>query len=230
MTTRSPGEPPPTADEEATGANRRQRRFDPHRRDRIAAAALQVIARDGLEGLTHRAVAVIADVPLGSMTYHFADKEDLLLAAVDLAARGSVDELTAVFRGCAPHEDVAGAIVQFLAILLTQHREKLTVDYELFLAARSRPELRDRQPFIPDAYDMVRPYTDEITARVLTDLVEGVLARAIVFGQQIDMADLHRRTAWVCGGNHIAPLRPSADPGGRQTGLDSAAHHSSASS
>lgn len=58
------------------------RRYDPDRRQRIIDAAIRVVAGRGIAGLSHRAVAAEADVPLGSTTYHFASLDDLLIAAL----------------------------------------------------------------------------------------------------------------------------------------------------
>lgn len=58
------------------------------RRAAIVAAAGRVLIRDGVAALTHRAVAVEAGVPLGSTTYYFADRPELVRAAVtELLAR-----------------------------------------------------------------------------------------------------------------------------------------------
>jgi DNA-binding transcriptional regulator YbjK len=58
------------------------------RRAAIVAAAGRVLIRDGVSALTHRAVAGEAGVPLGSTTYYFADRPELVRAAVsDLLAR-----------------------------------------------------------------------------------------------------------------------------------------------
>src|SRR5436190_20241567 len=71
---------------------RERRRRDPRRRIKeIAAATERVIAARGIEGLTHRAVAAEAGVPLGATTYHFAAKDDLIAAAL----RRSVDRFGA---------------------------------------------------------------------------------------------------------------------------------------
>jgi AcrR family transcriptional regulator len=42
---------------------------------------LDVIAEHGVTATTHRAIARAADVPLGSLTYHFASLTELLAAA-----------------------------------------------------------------------------------------------------------------------------------------------------
>ena len=50
-------------------------------RHRILAAASVVIVESGVGGLTHRAVAERADVPLARVSYHFPTVEDLMVAA-----------------------------------------------------------------------------------------------------------------------------------------------------
>ena len=52
---------------------------DPRRRERILAAALDLIAEEGVAGVSHRKIAARAGVPLGSMTYHFTGIDELLL-------------------------------------------------------------------------------------------------------------------------------------------------------
>ena len=78
--------PSPSAD---APRPRRTRRNDPNRRDRIIDACLRVIAEVGVAGASHRKIAEAADVPLGSMTYHFTGMDELLrdIAAHNLQKR-----------------------------------------------------------------------------------------------------------------------------------------------
>lgn len=50
-------------------------------RARINQATLQIIKRDGMRSVRHRAVAKEAEVPLGATTYHFHNIEDLIVSA-----------------------------------------------------------------------------------------------------------------------------------------------------
>lgn len=61
-------------------SSKKSRRTDPERRARIIDATLDMIAQHGVASITHRkiAAAAAADVPLGSMTYHFAGMQELL--------------------------------------------------------------------------------------------------------------------------------------------------------
>ena len=56
------------------------------RRRLFAAAALAVISRDGLEGLTMRQVAKEAGFTTGALTHYFQSKDELLIAASEAGA------------------------------------------------------------------------------------------------------------------------------------------------
>jgi DNA-binding transcriptional regulator YbjK len=181
-----------------TETNRRPRRYDPERRNRIADAALRIVTRHGVEALTHRAVAAAADVPVGSTTYHFADKDELLLAAIEVAEARSADVLPRMFLECGPEEDLAAAIAKFLELLTVRDREQLYLDYEIFLAARRRPALRrTAERWIEDCYEMLLPYAGGEAARVVTDVVEGLLAQAVVFGRELTAEETLPRFRWI---------------------------------
>lgn len=57
------------------------------RREIFAAAALRVIMREGLAGLTVRAVAAEAGYTTGALTHYFRSKDQLLIEASELSAR-----------------------------------------------------------------------------------------------------------------------------------------------
>lgn len=55
------------------------------RRSVIVQAAADLLTDGGPPAVTHRAVATRAGVPLGSTTYYFADRDELLAAAIEQA-------------------------------------------------------------------------------------------------------------------------------------------------
>jgi DNA-binding transcriptional regulator YbjK len=55
------------------------------RRGSIVEAAADLLTDGGPPAVTHRAVAARAGVPLGSTTYYFADRDELLAAAIERA-------------------------------------------------------------------------------------------------------------------------------------------------
>lgn len=55
---------------------------DAGRRDRIVAAAMEVLLEEGVSAITARAVAARAQVPVGSVSYYFPSVRAMLLEAV----------------------------------------------------------------------------------------------------------------------------------------------------
>ncbi|MGI5166592.1 TetR/AcrR family transcriptional regulator [Spirillospora sp. CA-253888] len=54
-------------------------RQNPERRAALIDAAIEVLARDGMRGLTFRAVDAEAGVPIGTASNYFANRDDLLM-------------------------------------------------------------------------------------------------------------------------------------------------------
>jgi TetR/AcrR family transcriptional regulator, regulator of biofilm formation and stress response len=115
------------------------------RREQILEAALRVIGRAGVQAVTHRAVAEEADVPLGSTTYYFESRDDLIRQALEYVAASEVerygkrgDQLQTVES---PGELADRLIDEMVAA--AQDRIAYIAEYELWLEAGRRPELRD---------------------------------------------------------------------------------------
>lgn len=58
-----------------------RRANDPQRREKIIQATLEAVKLYGIHAVTHRKIATLARVPLGSMTYYFSGIDELLLEA-----------------------------------------------------------------------------------------------------------------------------------------------------
>ena len=116
------------------------------RRALIADAAISTLARDGMRGLTHRAVDRTAGLPEGSASYYFRTRQALLRATVDrLAELDSADMLPSTGRHELPGQDLdafAAVAAGIVETWLTAGRERQLARYELALEATRRPELR----------------------------------------------------------------------------------------
>jgi DNA-binding transcriptional regulator YbjK len=127
------------------------------RRALIADAAISTLARDGMRGLTHRAVDRTAGLPEGSASYYFRTRQALLQATVerlaeltrtDMLAGAAVMDSAAVVDSAVPAPpgqelSAFGALAAALVeSWLTAGRERQLARYELSLEATRRPELR----------------------------------------------------------------------------------------
>ena len=116
------------------------------RRAEIADAAISTLARDGMRGLTHRAVDRAAGLPEGSASYYFRTRQALLQATVErLAELDATDVLASPGIPALPDQDLdafAAAAAAIVESWLTAGRERQLARYELALEATRRPELR----------------------------------------------------------------------------------------
>ncbi|MDA2803332.1 TetR/AcrR family transcriptional regulator [Nocardiopsis suaedae] len=113
----------------------------------IGRAAVALIAREGLRGLTHRAVDREAGLPPGSTSYYARTRARLLQAAVERMAAEEDEALTAMGPGpgTAPPPDpasVAHLFAGFAHFTITEAAERTLARFELALEATRRPELR----------------------------------------------------------------------------------------
>src|SRR5258708_39566126 len=98
------------------GAQRRETTSAEGRRREILVATLRVIASNGTDAVTHRRVAAEADVPLGSLTYYFESREDLIRESF----RFYIDEANAFILGVEqeiPPTTAAGLVDAILQLM-----------------------------------------------------------------------------------------------------------------
>ncbi|HET6473665.1 MAG TPA: TetR family transcriptional regulator [Pseudomonadales bacterium] len=114
------------------------------RRATILDATLRLIATDGVDAVTHRRVAAAAGVPLGSTTYYFESREQLLRESF----RRYLEQTRALQNRVArtiPKTTVAG-LVDYL-VEMTQREfedeQMLLAEYELTLFAARDAEIAD---------------------------------------------------------------------------------------
>lgn len=176
---------------ERRAAAGRRGRNDPGRRDRLVDATVAVIAARGVAGLTHRAVADAAGVPLGSTTYHLGSRDELLGAALRAAANDYNRRLRDRFAALPPDADLAEALVELMLDWLGPQRDRTVVEYELYLAAVRRPALRAAATaWVEQITAMLAEHVDPVTARAVTATVDGLLIEWLVAERAPDRDDL----------------------------------------
>jgi DNA-binding transcriptional regulator YbjK len=157
------------------------RRYDPDRRQRIIDAAIRVVGKNGLAGLSHRTVAAEADVPLGSTTYHFKTLDELMVAALRQANEG-FDKVIASRGGLTDERtDLAAELAGLLGEWLAGDRTGIELECELYLAALRRPALRTvAAEWAQDLADLLARRTDPVTARALVALMDGMCLQVLL--------------------------------------------------
>jgi DNA-binding transcriptional regulator YbjK len=161
------------------------------RREEILRAALRLIGSRGMHHVTHRDVAAEAGVPLGSTTYYFATKEDLLTEALRLFVAEEGARLRAAARRFEGVEAEPGVVVD---AIVAEIRDTLTrpveqvAQFELYLEATRTPALAEEAKACFAAYDEIAVAAlraagakdPEALAPLFIGLIEGLMFRQLV--------------------------------------------------
>jgi AcrR family transcriptional regulator len=155
-------------------------------RDALLAATVHVVAREGLRGLTYRAVADEAGVANTLVAHHFGTRDALLQAALEWAAEQSI--------GISLLEPATGRLEDFsagLAAFVEEDADMQAFQYELALEARRRPELLPAVQRMYGGYieatrrELMRMGLDEPSdelARAVFALLDGIVLQQTLFG------------------------------------------------
>ncbi|SNR67025.1 transcriptional regulator, TetR family [Haloechinothrix alba] len=163
------------------------------RRKEIIDATLRVIEREGVAGVTHRTVAREAGIPTASTTYHYATLDDLLIATLMACARDMATEVYWMIDRARSREGLrrsadsslggpsaAEEVSQLLAEALGPRRGRTMAEYELYLLAARKPELRPAARRWLDVLTSMVRHDDEVAFRVFLAGIDGLLIQGLI--------------------------------------------------
>jgi TetR/AcrR family transcriptional regulator, regulator of biofilm formation and stress response len=169
---------------------RAARRYDPDRKSRIIDVTIDVIAEVGVAGTTHRRIAAAADVPLGSLTYHFAGLDDLLEQAFARHAERMSPLYEAHFRGVQTRAQLVDAVTDLIHRDAGANHRDWAVAYELYLAALKNPALRTvTESWMRRSRAVLERFVDPVTARGVDALIEGLVMHMTLSTATFSRAD-----------------------------------------
>lgn len=116
--------------------------FNAQRRDQLADAAIEVLAREGSRGLTHRAVDAQADQPAGTTSRYFRTREALRTAIVERVRALHFADLRRAPRGPVEPGELAEHLTSMVYAAITTNRVRHLAIIDLFMEAARHPELR----------------------------------------------------------------------------------------
>ena len=167
------------------------RRYDPHRRARIIQSALDAIAEHGVAGTTHRRVATAADVPLGSMTYHFASLDELLMEAFTLLADTVSARFTERLSAAETPDEACEAVVDLVMGEGWATPRNMLLSYELYAyAARNLALRRVMLDWMGKSRAALERHFPTDTARALDAMIEGLVIHRSVDPQPMERSHI----------------------------------------
>ena len=121
-------------------------RIDVHaiRREQILAAAERLLALNGWAGTTFADICKEAGISNGVLTYHFKDKDEILLAVLEKVSRTSNDRFFSLLQEQTSWFDKLDLIVRSNLASTEQERELSALNLHLLSLAAQRPEIAQR--------------------------------------------------------------------------------------
>jgi DNA-binding transcriptional regulator YbjK len=117
-----------------------------NRRQELLDAAIVVLGRSGIHGLTHRAVDAAAGLPAGSASNQFRRRDALLEAVLDRIVereQAHWDELATTTAPTTPAK-LAETLVELAREMAGRHRDLTLARYAILLEAANHPPLRQK--------------------------------------------------------------------------------------
>ncbi len=154
-------------------------------REALLDATLRVVARDGFDGLTYRAVGAESGTTHGLVSYHFGNRETLIHEAAVRASRRAIESVA-----LAADEDRPEAFLPDLAEAVERDLETHMFQYEITLQSRRRPELGHEMHRLYDEYCALTQRALErmgieatpALGRVIFAAVDGIVLQHVVTG------------------------------------------------
>ncbi|MFD7549723.1 TetR/AcrR family transcriptional regulator [Streptomyces sp. NPDC059578] len=151
------------------------------RKKELIDATVRVVARDGVAGVSHRVVARQAGQPATAAAYYFKNIDDLLTAALTDCMAQDAARMRTLAAGTDGGPAGLRALAELMAAVVV-HPDHLLAEFELYLLAARRPELREAtDDWLAAIDEFGRRYTDDpVRLRILAGVLDGLLMQALL--------------------------------------------------
>ncbi|WP_313666363.1 TetR/AcrR family transcriptional regulator [Atlantibacter hermannii] len=170
------------------------------RRDIILDATLEAVAEYGMNGVTHRKIAALAGVPLGSMTYYFTGIDALLEEAFCRFA----DRMSESFIhhiGQARNPSMAcDALTDLICGAYITTPRNMALMYQLYaFSSRKRGLKLVMQAWMRRSQALLGRWFDPVTARALDAFVEGMTLHYVTDSTPLKREELRMLLGKIAG-------------------------------
>lgn len=170
------------------------RRTEPGRRERLVDVTVGVIADQGLAGATYRTIADLAGVPLGSMTYHFPSRDDLVFAAFERFANTAFSALDDAVADTVSDADPRERLVRMIvADSHDRQRDRVLLAELYVLAFRDERYAELMRQWMRSAKDAIERQVAGANGHVVDAVQEGLTLQRYFLPAEFSV-DAVRRT------------------------------------
>ncbi|WP_432570165.1 TetR/AcrR family transcriptional regulator [Kineococcus sp. SYSU DK005] len=196
---------------------------DPQRRARILHATLAVIGEEGVHATSHRRVAARAEVPLGSMTYYFADLETLIVTAFETLRAGLQPLYATPLHEARTQNEAIEALVAATCGASSPSRHAIRLYTEMYHYAGRSPRVAELvRSLQEESLEVLRHRFSDSAARAVDALIWGWWTYRSFHDTPLDEGMVHR-AFWalvtdLADDTGVGSARPTAAQHGARPG------------
>ena len=179
-----------------------RRANDPQRREKIIQATLEAVKLYGIHAVTHRKIATLAGVPLGSMTYYFSGIDELLLEAFSSFTEIMSRQYQAFFSDVSDAPGACQAITDMIYSSQVATPDNMELMYQL--PDNMNHFILDgafRQPclWVNRSQQTLEQWFEPGTARALDAFIEGMTLHFVTDRKPLSREEILRMVERVAG-------------------------------
>lgn len=160
------------------------------RKHNVIQAAHQLVGSAGIEGITFRAISKVTGIALGSLSYHYRDRNEIILNVAEFSRARFMERYHAALAGVTDGPSLARALASLVELHTITFRDQLVVDYEIFLQCLADPVLRSVSVnWTQETFGILEDYVDPPTSRALTYQMEGMYLYGAKMGQSFPASE-----------------------------------------
>ena len=177
-----------------------RRANDPQRREKIIQATLEAVKLYGIHAVTHRKIATLAGVPLGSMTYYFSGIDELLLEAFSSFTEIMSRQYQAFFSDVSDAPGACQAITDMIYSSQVATPDNMELMYQLYALASRKPLLKTvMQNWMQRSQQTLEQWFEPGTARSLYAFIEGMTLLFVTDRKPLSREEILRMVERVAG-------------------------------
>ncbi|HCE0899874.1 TPA: DNA-binding transcriptional regulator RcdA [Escherichia coli] len=177
-----------------------RRANDPQRREKIIQATLEAVKLYGIHAVTHRKIATLAGVPLGSMTYYFSGIDELLLEAFSSFTEIMSRQYQAFFSDVSDAQGACQAITDMIYSSQVATPDNMELMYQLYALASRKPLLKTvMQNWMQRSQQTLEQWFEPGTARALDAFIEGMTLHFVTDRKPLSREGILRMVERVAG-------------------------------
>ncbi len=171
---------------------------DPTRRDRIVAAALEVVIDVGVHGTTHRKIADQAGVPLGSVTYYFDSLHALIRSAFGLLVETMSVRYAEALRAAPDLDAACDAVTDLICGEDYASQRELVAIYEMYAFANHDAEVTTMmRDWVTRSHESLSLHFSPEARSAIDALVEGWPIHRSLAAGTVDRAVVRKTIAAI---------------------------------